>query len=131
MDRPTFEVALALVRQGERWLVARRHADTHLGGLWEFPGGKRNSDEKPEAAALRELREECGVEAMAERLLDAVVYEDDTRRVVLTPVICRWEAGQPRPIASSECLWATLAELQKLDMPPVNAEILQQMRRAT
>src|SRR5258705_13925643 len=48
----------AVFELGGRILIARRHAGSHLGGLWEFPGGKRQADETPEAALVREIREE-------------------------------------------------------------------------
>lgn len=127
MSKHTFEIAVALVQRGDNWLVARRLADAHLGGLWEFPGGKREPDETAAAAAIRELREECGVEAVVERVLEPTSYEYADRRVNITPVICHWAAGEPQPRGSETCRWVTLAELRELQMPPVNTEIIRQL----
>lgn len=124
-SKPVFEVALALVHQGERWLVARRRADAHLGGLWEFPGGKCEPGESARAAAVRELLEECGVQAVAERELPPVTCEYAERIVHLKPVICRWEAGEPQALGNEECRWVSPAELRQLQMPAVNAGIIQ------
>ena len=66
-----------------------------------------------------------------ERVLDAVTYQDDARRLILTPVVCRWKAGQAQPIGSSECRWVTFSELEQLEMPPVNAEIIARMRHGS
>jgi mutator protein MutT len=126
-DLPVVAVAVALVHRRTRWLVARRHPDAHLGGLWEFPGGKCELNETPIEAALRELREECGVEAHPERTLPPLrcVYAESI--VHLTPVICRWSRGTATPLHSQECRWVSLAELRRLDMPAANAEIIREL----
>lgn len=124
MLKPTHAVALALVQRGDHWLVAKRKRAAHLGGLWEFPGGKCQPRETPTQAALRELYEECAVRAEAHRVLDPVTCEYDDRIVLLTPVLCRWIAGEAQALASDACCWVTLAELEQLPMPTVNAVIL-------
>jgi mutator protein MutT len=122
--KPTRRIALALVFDGERWLVARRRAEAHLGGLWEFPGGLCEPGESVAEAALRELREECDVAARAEAVWDTVRCEYADRIVELTPVVCRWVAGTARALASEECRWVTVAELAALPMPAANAALV-------
>lgn len=118
------QVALALVHRDDLWLVAKRHAHAHLGGLWEFPGGKLHPGESPEECAVRELVEECGVVATVEHTLPTVVCEYNDRIVHLVPVICRWVRGEAQPLASDACLWVTRDQLLRLDMPAVNAGII-------
>lgn len=130
MAKAVFEVAVALVCRDGRWLVARRKPEAHLGGLWEFPGGKREAGETPAEAALRELYEECAVEAVAERELPALTHEYPERVVHLLPVICRWRAGEGLSLGNQECRWVPTAELAGLDMPAVNAQILCELRAA-
>ncbi|MFQ5807242.1 MAG: (deoxy)nucleoside triphosphate pyrophosphohydrolase [Phycisphaerae bacterium] len=129
MSKPVVEVSVALVYRDARWLVARRHADAHLGGMWEFPGGKRERGEPATAAALRELQEECGVHAIAERTLEPILYEYPDRRVSIAPVVCRWQAGEARPLGNETCRWVALAELRQLEMPPVNADIIRRLEQ--
>ena len=124
MPKPTLDVALALVQRGEQWLVAKRKRAAHLGGLWEFPGGKQQRDETATAAALRELSEECGVDATPLRVLNVVRYEYEDRIVRITPVVCAWIAGEAQPLAADECRWVTVDELRRLAMPEVNAGII-------
>lgn len=130
MKKPTYNVALALVRNDGQWLVARRPRSVHLGGLWEFPGGKCHASETPAQAALRELLEECGVQAEVRYVLDTVPFEYEDRIVHLTPVLCRWLAGRPQALASEACRWVSDAELDGLDMPAVNAGIIRAARAA-
>jgi 8-oxo-dGTP diphosphatase len=129
VSKPSFRIAVALVQRETRWLVALRRPDAHLPGLWEFPGGKCETDEAPAAAAIRELREECGVDATAERALAPVFYEYPDRCVNITPVLCRWQSGEAWPIGSEECRWVSVRELHRLEMPPVNAEIIRQLEQ--
>lgn len=122
--RETQRIALALVRRADRWLVAQRQAQTHLGGLWEFPGGKLESGETPTIAALRELREECGVSAVAVAVLPPVTCDYGDRVVELTGVLCRWEAGEPQPLGNQGGRWVSSQELRQLAMPQINARII-------
>ncbi len=124
MSRPMHEIALALVYRGHTWLVAKRSAAAHLGGCWEFPGGKRLPHEDPTHAALRELDEECAVRACPRHVLEPVTWEYPDRVVRITPVICGWEAGEPSARGNVACRWVDAAELRRLDMPPANAEII-------
>ncbi|MCZ2398663.1 MAG: 8-oxo-dGTP diphosphatase MutT [Phycisphaerae bacterium] len=125
--RPELRVAVALVRRDGRWLVARRRAGAHLGGLWEFPGGKCEANETVESAALRELAEECAVTAEAQRTLRPLRYEYPERIVHLHAVVCRWLSGEPRPLECDECRWVATAELAALDMPVANAALLDEL----
>ena len=117
-------IALALVHRNELWLVAKRKASAHLGGYWEFPGGKVRPSETPMQAALRELVEECAVQATVEDTLASVVWRYDDRVVTLIPVICRWQAGAAQAQGNEECRWVNAVELAALDMPPANASIV-------
>lgn len=130
MPESAREVAVALVCRGSRWLVARRLPNAHLGGLWEFPGGECQPNEQPGDAALRELREECGIDAEIECTLEPVLHEYRDRRVNLTPVLCRWRAGEPRPLGNDGCRWVSFAELRRLEMPPANARIIRRLEAA-
>ena len=124
MTTTRIDIGLALVRRAEQWLVTQRRPDAHLGGMWEFPGGKRAPNETIEATALRELWEECAVRATAERVLPAVDWDYADRHVRLWPVLCRWVSGDGEARESLACHWVTTAKLAELPMPPANAVLV-------
>jgi 8-oxo-dGTP diphosphatase len=128
--RRRIEVAIALVRREQRLLVTRRPEGTHLGGFWEFPGGKLATGESPEACAVRELREETGVVARALARRDTIVWEYPERSVVIYPVECAWVSGEGELVEVAELRWVSRAELASLAFPEANAELVAALCRA-
>lgn len=127
--KPTLEIALALCIRDGSVLVTRRKAGAHLGGFWEFPGGKREVNETLEACALRELEEETGVTARAVRALAPIPWEYGERRVVLHPIECAWLAGEGALREVADVRWVRGAELLSLAFPPANAELVSELAR--
>jgi 8-oxo-dGTP diphosphatase len=123
------DVAIALVWRGERVLVTRRHAGMHLGGLWEFPGGKMRKEEAPDAAAEREVLEETGVVARARGRRPPIEWRYPERTVRLHPVDCDWLGGDGEPRGVAELRWATVAELTELEFPAANAVLIAELSR--
>ncbi len=68
------EVSAALIFRDGKLLIAQRHAKSHLGGLWEFPGGKREAGETFEQCLVREICEELGVDISAGELFEEVSH---------------------------------------------------------
>lgn len=123
------EVALAIVWRGDRLLVTRRLADAHLGGLWEFPGGKLRINESPDAAAEREVLEETGVVARARGRRAPIDWRYPERTVRLHPVDCDWVEGDGEALGVAALRWATVAELSGLEFPPANSALLAELSR--
>lgn len=116
-------VAAALVRADGRVLVQQRPAGKHHGGLWEFPGGKIEAGEAPEAALVRELEEELGIRVDPADLAPLTFASEprpDRHLVLLLYRATQWQ-GEPRAIEATELRWATTAELRLLPMPPADA----------
>jgi mutator protein MutT len=122
-------VAVGLCSKASCWLVAQRAEHVHLGGLWEFPGGKIRRGETPEQAVVREVEEEVGVRVRPVRCLTPVCHVYADRTVELHPVLCEWIDGQPTPCqaAVAEVAWVRSEELSRLAMPEVNRRILDQL----
>jgi mutator protein MutT len=121
------DIAIALVWRSGCVLVTRRAADTHLGGLWEFPGGKCLPGESPEACSEREVLEEVGVGCRAFRVRPAIEYAYPERTVRLHPVDCRYAGGGPRPIQVSEWSWVRPQDLRNYAFPRANAGLLKEL----
>jgi 8-oxo-dGTP diphosphatase len=121
---PIVEVTAAVVERGGRFLVCRRDPAKHLGGLWEFPGGKRDPGESLEACLRRELDEELGVHARVGARLGIVPWVYPDRRVLLHFFRCELAGGRITPRESQPYRWVTPRELQALPMPPADAELV-------
>jgi 8-oxo-dGTP diphosphatase len=120
-------VVCALIEDAKgRVLVAQRPAHKHLGGLWEFPGGKVEPGETSEAALRREIAEELGCEIEVGAALAAVRHEYAEVTIELMPFAARLAAGSPAPESREHqaLRWVTAEELAALPMPAADAPIL-------
>jgi 8-oxo-dGTP diphosphatase len=116
-------VAIAIPIRGGRVLVARRAEGTHVGGAWEFPGGKIRDGEDAAEAARRELFEETGLEAHELEPLLIFVHDYPDRAVRLHCFVAREPVGAVE-IAGREWAWLLREELDAATMPAANASIL-------
>jgi 8-oxo-dGTP diphosphatase len=119
---PTIVTAAVIERDG-RLLVARRLEGSHMGGFWEFPGGKCEPDESPEDCLARELVEELGAGAVVGEEIYRTTYAYDDRLLDLRFFSCTLEA-EPRPLLGQEIRWVSRAELPTLAFPPADAELV-------
>ncbi len=130
MTDTVLAVAAALIDVDGRVLMARRPEGGSMAGLWEFPGGKVESGESPEAALIRELREEVGVDTWESCLapLTFASHGYDGFHLLMPLYACRKWNGQPRPREGQELRWARPADLRGLPMPPANAPLIAVLR---
>lgn len=127
---PWIEVAAGLVFRKGRLLITRRRVEDHLGGFWEFPGGKRRSDESFEECLARELMEELGIEVQVGRLLEEIEHEYPDRRVRLRFFLCRWLRHEPRALGCEAVRWVDVGELARHEFPGADARLLDRLRGA-
>jgi len=123
--------AAALVDRDDRVLLARRPEQDFLGGLWEFPGGKLEEGETPEAALIRELQEELGIDTSQNCLapLTFASHDYENFHLLMTLFICRKWDGLPRPRHHRELAWAGARELAQYAMPPADRPIVPILRQ--
>ena len=127
MKPECIDVAAALIFRGGKLLITQRPADAHLGGLWEFPGGKREPDETYEQCLVRELREELGVESSVGELFEEVTHAYPEKTVRLKFYICRLVQGEPRPLGCAAVRWVSQSELEEYPFPAADARLLDKL----
>jgi 8-oxo-dGTP diphosphatase len=110
------------------FLACLRPAGKHLGGLWEFPGGKVEAGEPPEAALVRELREELGIEVTVEGALDPVTWTYDRGQIRLSPYLCHITLGIPSPLEHEALRWCAPRDFESLEWAPADLPVLDQLR---
>ena len=123
----TIVVTAAVIERDGRLLVTRRQAGVHLEGYWEFPGGKCDGTETLEACLARELREELDVDARIGEELFTTTHAYPERVVELHFFRCEL-TGQPRPLLGQEMRWVQRDELQALEFPPADEELIRRLR---
>lgn len=128
MSQPNIiEVSAGLIFRTGKLLIAQRHAECHLGGLWEFPGGKREPNESFESCLVRELREELGVRVAVGRCLESVTHDYPERSVQLRFFLCQLLDGEPRPVDCAAIKWVNHDELTQHEFPAADASLIQRL----
>lgn len=119
-------VACALVDADRRVLIAQRPANKSMAGLWEFPGGKLEPGETPEAALIRELQEELGIATKEACLapLSFVSYAYEKFHLVMPLYVCRKWQGDPAPIEHQALKWVRPTALRDYAMPPADEPLI-------
>lgn len=123
------EVAAGLVYREGRYLIARRKADVHLAGFWEFPGGKREPGETLEECLQRELFEELNVRIGAPVPFQIVRHQYPEKTVELHFFRCGIESGQATAADCAEIRWVWPHELADFEFPPADRPIIEALRR--
>ncbi|KIY99775.1 7,8-dihydro-8-oxoguanine triphosphatase [Monoraphidium neglectum] len=124
-------VAAALI-DGPHVLLAQRPPGGPMAGLWEFPGGKVDPGEVPEAALVRELREELGIEVKPEDLrpLTFASHSYDSFHLLMPLYACRKWSGEPRGLEGQQLAWAEGPELTGYDMPAADIPLVEPVTQA-
>lgn len=122
--RREIEVSAGLIFKDGKLLIARRRKNDYMGGLWEFPGGKRNPDETFESCLQRELREELGIEVKVGELLWSMTHDYPELRVHLRFFFCSFNEGEPRPIGCDAIAWITREQLLQYRFPDADAMLV-------
>ncbi len=123
--------AVALVDPDGRVLIAQRPEGRAMAGLWEFPGGKVEAGESPEAALIRELHEELGIETWESCLapLTFASHAYPEFHLLMPLYVCRkWAGGAPQPREHVALRWVRPRELAGFPMPPADLPLIPALR---
>ena len=118
--------AVVLVDADGRVLLAQRPEGKSMAGLWEFPGGKVEAGETPEAALIREIGEELAIDTAESCLapLSFVSHAYDDFQLLMLVYVCRKWKGTPQPVDGGQLIWARAARLRDYDMPPADLPLI-------
>ena len=125
----SIEVAAGLVFRKGHLLITQRPADAHLGGLWEFPGGKRNPDETFEECLRRELMEELGIEVEVGDVFETIAHDYPEKAVHLKFFRCVWVRHEPETRGCPAYAWVRQDQLNNYSFPAADARLLERLQK--
>jgi len=122
--------AVALIDADGRVLLAQRPEGKSMAGLWEFPGGKIETGETPEAALIRELHEELGIDTWESCLapLTFASHAYDDFHLLMPLFACRKWKGTPHPKEGQALKWVRANALRDYPMPPADVPLISILR---
>jgi mutator protein MutT len=126
----SIEVSAGLIFRGSQLLITQRLAGSHLAGLWEFPGGKREPGESFEDCLRRELQEELGVTVVVHDLMESLTHAYPEKTVHLRFFRCTLAepTAEPRPLGCQAVQWVTQKTLAGYAFPAADARLLAQLQ---
>lgn len=129
MNQPVIEVAAALIFQDSKLLIAQRPPVTHLAGLWEFPGGKRESGESFEVCLRREILEELDCAISVGDLVFHTKHDYPGKTVDIRFYQCRILKGAPRPVECAAVEWITPIQFSDFEFPKADEKLLTLLKK--
>ena len=126
--KPIQEVGIGLVfnKNGEL-LIDQRLESSSMGGMWEFPGGKKNSDESIEETIEREIEEEIGILVKVGAKLLSFEHSYSHMTLNFTVHFCEWKSGETKALASQKLLWVLPEKLCNFPFPAANSKIISEL----
>lgn len=128
-DSPPIVVAAAIIWQKDRILLSRRKPESYLGGLWEFPGGKKEFGETLEDCLRREVKEELGVEISEPVWFHALHYQYPEKMVELYFYTCSIILGIPQALECAEIAWVHKHDLISYEFPPADIPVIHKINQ--
>ena len=120
-------VVAALLWRDGKVLVSRRRGDQAMPNLWEFPGGKVESGEHPQAALCREVTEELGCTVEVGRIDDVVFHAYPTFDLYMLVYTCQIISGVPRAVDVAEIAWVAPSQLPSLELLPADGPLARRL----
>jgi A/G-specific adenine glycosylase len=128
---PSYTIVVAVIYRDGHILIDKRKPDGLLGGLWEFPGGKKKPRESLEAAARREVREELGIDIRIRGPLAVVDHAYSHFRIRMHAFACDHVSGEPRCVTCTAFKWVRPRDLGRYAFPAANKKIIRTLRQTT
>ena len=126
VDKPV-EVAAGLVFRNRKLLITKRLECDHLAGLWEFPGGKRETGESIEECLHRELVEEVGIEVALGPVLETITHRYPEKTVRIVFFKCHLVKGWPSSIECADLAWVSRENLSQFEFPLADQQLISRL----
>lgn len=123
------EVAVGVIKRNNQIYISKRADDLHQGGLWEFPGGKREANESLEQALSRELQEEIGIQLKSQNAFLLIEHDYGDKKVRLDVRLVDDFDGEPVHQDGQISQWVDIAKLDRFDFPAANRVIVEKLQR--
>ena len=127
--REPVKVTAAILEKDGRIIIAQRKSTDHLAGKWEFPGGKIETGESPEACLARELNEEFHIDVSIGEYLGSIVHHYDHISIELMAYRTFWDGGKINSTDHKDYKWVTIDELEQYDFAPADQPFVEKLRR--
>lgn len=126
---PHHQIAVGLIVSPQnKLLIALRPDDVMLGGLWEFPGGKKENGESLSQAVQREMREELEVDVRVCGKFKQLKHTYSHFKITLHAFWCSITSGTPKPVSGKDLKWVTLSEIDQFPFPKANKTLIDDLR---
>ena len=127
--REPVKVTAAILEKDGRIMIAQRKSTDHLAGKWEFPGGKIETGESPEACLARELNEEFHIDVSIGEYLGSILHHYDHISIELMAYRTFWDGGKINSTDHKDYKWVTIDELEQYDFAPADQPFVEKLRR--
>lgn len=125
---PHYTIVVGIVFKDDKVLIDKRKQNALLGGLWEFPGGKKKKNESFKSAVAREVKEETGIDITVGKRLCIVKHTYSHFKITLHAYLCEYESGTATPLACDAVKWITQKDLDKYAFPAANVRIIKALK---
>jgi len=120
----TLDVGAAVITHNGKILLTQRDKKRHMGGKWEFPGGKIENGESIEEGLMREIFEELGIEIELGNFVCTVVHQYPEKKIKLHAYICKPKKTDLKPTEHEELAWVIVNDLLNYDLVPADVKIV-------
>jgi A/G-specific adenine glycosylase len=128
---PLYRIAVGVIFKNGRVLITRRKPSGLLGGLWEFPGGKIQKGESPDAACIREIKEEVNLTIEVDSHLSRVKHAYTHFKIVMDVFCCSYVSGRVALSGPVDHRWIKLSTIKKYPLPKANHKFLPELKEYT
>jgi A/G-specific adenine glycosylase len=126
--RPHYDITAGIIWKGQQLLIAQRPPGELLGGLWEFPGGKREDGESLPECLRREIKEELGIRIRVDGSFMSLEHGYSHFRFTLHAFHCTYLAGKPRPLGCADFRWVRVCDLNRFALPRADQKLAVALR---